>query len=328
MPSPMETESAVVEDSADGALRPSFLIAGERRCGTTFLADLLRRHPDIFLHPKSDKAWFVDDAVRRPDGAGPPWEETHRLEDYLRWFAEAGATPTRTVGEKSADYLFWDPAHARIARLLPGVRLVVLLRDPVARAWSHYWNEIVKRRERLGFEEAVAREEERSGISPWHRYNFSYLARGDYAASLDRLYRHIPPERVLVTVFEELRHRPEPGLAAICRFLGVDDGLRLAPSSEARNANWAVVPRPWAARGPRRRLAEGWGAAADWMAKRLSRDRYRRREWAVRLRAPFFFPARRMRMPPEVERRLRAHFRPRIARLEELLGRRLELWRR
>ena len=325
---PTAAEGAGARKNAPGAVRPAFVIAGERRCGTTFLAALLRRHPEIFLHPKSDKAWFVDDAVRRPDGSAAPWEETHRIEDYLGWFERAGATPAHTVGEKSADYLFWFPAHERMARLLPEVRLVILLRDPTMRAWSHYWNEVVKRRERLDFEEALAREEERLGLSPWHRYNFSYLARGDYAANLDRLHRHFPLERVLIVVLEELRRDPATGLATVCRFLGVDESWRFECSGEARNVNWAVVPRPWVGSGPLRPIAEAWGAAADWTAKRITRDRYRRREWSVRLRSPFFLPARRMRMPPEVERRLRAHFRPRIERLEEMLGRRLQLWPR
>ena len=119
---------------------PTFLIIGERRCGTTALDRWLDAHPDVWLHPHRDSAYFVEQEIvgrtepRDGEVDAGRWEATHDPDAFRARFRDAGAQ--RAVGEKSADHLFWRPAHARIARFAPEARLIVSLRDPVDRAWS------------------------------------------------------------------------------------------------------------------------------------------------------------------------------------------------
>ena len=132
-------------------------------------------------------------------------------------------------------------AHA----LFPQAKLIVLLRDPVRLAYSHYWHERDKKRETLSFEEAIAAEPARLGDdeqrlargeirqSRAHQH-FSYLARGRYAEQLERWWRHYPRERLLVLRFEHLARDPLAVLDRTLEFLGLPsiENVRL----EARNA--------------------------------------------------------------------------------------------
>ena len=212
-------------DHGCGSL-PTFLIVGERRCGTTSLAKWMEDHPDIFMHPKPDMAFFVDDEIvgRREwlDGEidESTWGRTHSKESYAALFAEG--TDRAAIGEKSADYLFWRPSHARIARFLPTAKVIVTLRHPVERAWSHYWNEVGKGRETLSFEEALEQEDDRSRRSAYARNHLSYRTRGYYDESLTDLFAHIPRDRTMVVTLEEAQQRPAELLRQIYTFIGVD----------------------------------------------------------------------------------------------------------
>ena len=87
---------------------PSLVIAGERRCGTTSLANSLSAHPEIFMHSKRDSGYFVDVHIRK-GGPQIDWDATHSIPDYERFFSDATGTNKVVVGEKSADYLFSRP---------------------------------------------------------------------------------------------------------------------------------------------------------------------------------------------------------------------------
>ena len=164
---------------------PDFLIVGAQKAGTTALYAYLRRHPSI---------------------TGPSWKEVSYFDrHYLRgpaWYR--GNFPLRSrgriVGEASPSYLFHPDAAERAAALVPGARVIALVRDPVERAHSHYQHEVALGREPLPFEEALEREEERlagelermradAGYFSHAWWNYTYLARGRYAEQLERWRR-------------------------------------------------------------------------------------------------------------------------------------------
>ncbi|HEY2735182.1 MAG TPA: sulfotransferase, partial [Polyangiales bacterium] len=212
---------------------PTFIIAGERRSGTTSLYAWMKVHPQVYLHDKTDENYFVESELSsrswiagKVDAAR--WEATHDPQGYGGLFAAANGQ--RAIGHKGADLLYWRPAHPRIARFVPEARLVITLRDPVKRAWSQYWNEVGKGREWLGFEQALAHEDARRRTSEYADFHLAYRARGYYETSFEHLFRHVERSRVLVVTVEETRKRPRETLQQIYRFLGVDPelGLELA----------------------------------------------------------------------------------------------------
>ena len=191
---------------------PTFLVIGAMRSGTTSLARYLGVHPDVFMAPEKEVHFFDRHWVRGVD-----------------WYRErfAGATTERAVGEATPAYLHDEAAPARIAEVLPQVKLVVLLRDPVDRAYSHYWLERSLGREPRGFAEAV-----REGPRDPDR---DYLGWGEYLPQLQRFRARFPPEAMLVLLFEEFSEEPRAALRAACRFLDVHD--RFVPPNLGRRIN-------------------------------------------------------------------------------------------
>jgi hypothetical protein len=161
---------------------PHFLVLGAQKAGTTALYAYLRWHPAI-TGPSWKEVSFFD----RHWWRGPAW---YRGQFPLR-------SGTRLVGEASPSYLFHPLAPERVGALVPDARLVALLRDPVARAYSHYQHEVALGREPLSFEDALAAEPERTRgeearlvadarafSRAW--WDHTYVARGLYAEQLER----------------------------------------------------------------------------------------------------------------------------------------------
>jgi len=200
---------------------PTFIIAGAMRCGTTSLNGYLREHPQVAVSQPKEVHFFD---LHYDEG----------LEWYRGHFPEPG--PAVAIGEATPDYLYHQEAVARIAASIPEVKLIVMLRNPVDRAYSHYWHNRSRGRETLGFEAALDAEPGRLAEGPEPRRIFSYADKGRYRAQVERVYATVPPQRVLVRTFEELERNPAAVFVDTCRFLGIDDGFRPANLGEAINA--------------------------------------------------------------------------------------------
>ena len=197
---------------------PDFLVIGAQKAGTTALYAYLRWHPAI---------------------TGPSWKEVSFFDRHW-WRGEAwyrGQFPLGAgeglVGEASPSYLFHPLAPARVRSLLPGAKLVALVRDPVDRAYSQYQHEVALGREPLSFEDALAREDERlrgeverlvadprAFSRAW--WDHSYASRGRYAEQLERWLAVFPREQLLVVRTEDLGERPAETYASILSFLGAE----------------------------------------------------------------------------------------------------------
>ena len=128
---------------------PAFMILGTQRGGTSSLYKYLEGHPDVAASIRKETEYFS-----RRFGEGEAWYRAH--------FPFAIGSGARRLGfEATPDYLFYPPTPQRVARRLPGARFVVLLRDPVERAHSHYLHMVRLGFEDLGFDEALAREADR-----------------------------------------------------------------------------------------------------------------------------------------------------------------------
>ncbi|MEY2567258.1 MAG: hypothetical protein QOE35_1787 [Actinomycetota bacterium] len=176
------------------------------RSGTTSLARYLDAHPDVFLAPTKEVRFFD-----RHHERGLDWYRSH--------FAGAGQHPL--VGEATQTYLYDHDAMQRMAAAVPDARLVAILRDPVDRAYSHYWLNKARDREPLSFEDALAAEPERLARGDLDsRFFYSYVDRGRYVHQIDRLERLYPPGRVHLILFDDLRDRAPDTYAGVLRFLG------------------------------------------------------------------------------------------------------------
>jgi hypothetical protein len=165
-----------------------------------------------------------------------------------RWYRANFRLPHQSdqiTGESSPYYLFHPLAPERVSRDLPECRLIVILRNPIDRAFSHYNHETVLGYEELAFEEALAREagrlegeEERIIGEPGYRSfaheHHAYLARGRYAEQLERWFRHVDRERFLILNSDDLFEEPWNAVSEAQQFLHLEPDL---PSDlSARNA--------------------------------------------------------------------------------------------
>jgi len=194
--------------------RPTFIIGGAPRAGTNFLCHALDRHPDVYVA----KPYMPEPKVFM--GAEQPWAEYARR--YAALFAAAGARTA--LGEKTSYYLENEAACALIRRHLPDVRMLFVVREPVARAYSNYLWTKKNGLESLAFEEAVRLEGRRpSPLPPERDYArpYDYLPRGRYDVFAERWLAALGRTRVLFALYEDLVTKPEPVLARIQAFIGV-----------------------------------------------------------------------------------------------------------
>jgi hypothetical protein len=199
---------------------PSALIIGAQRSGTTSLFQYLARHPDV-LPPLGKEIHYFDFHYAR----GITW---YRGRFPYSYRLRRGALTL----DASPYYLMHPLVPGRAAQLLPEVKLIALLRNPVDRALSHYQHEVRDGRESLSFAEAIDREserlageEERLRSDPdyysYAHHRFSYTRRGLYLDQLRRWVEHFPRSRLLVLQSEWLFRDPAAATAAVQQFLGL-----------------------------------------------------------------------------------------------------------
>ncbi|SDI84467.1 sulfotransferase [Nonomuraea jiangxiensis] len=234
--------------SARARLLPSFLIAGAQRCGTTSLYRALAQHP-LLLKPLLHKGVHYFDVGY---AHGLPWYQAHfPLRASAALLAHRYGTGALAF-ESAPYYLFHPLAGERIAADLPGVKLIVLVRDPVARACSAHAHELARGFETEShFEYAVELEARRlagaeellraepHALHHSHRHH-GYLARGRYADQLDRLEPLIGRERILVLDSHRFFAEPEPVYDRVLEFLGVPH----LGYPEFERHNRRALPRP------------------------------------------------------------------------------------
>jgi hypothetical protein len=245
----------------------AFVIAGTQKGGTTALASYLQAHPEICMSTIKEVHFFDTEEYFASADV-----------DYARYHAHFSPTANaRLRGEATPVYMYWEPAPQRIHRYNPAMKLIMLLRNPVTRAYSHWnWNHEHARGhlDPLPFEQALdAEEARRAEAAPLQSKRFSYIDRGFYSAQILRIWRLFPAGQTLILKSEELQREPQATLARITDFLGV----ARFPSIRLRNLNVRTYGAPMSAEA-RQRLCEvfapgvrnlecmlGWDCA-DWLA--------------------------------------------------------------
>lgn len=196
---------------------PDFLIIGTQKGGTTSLYNYLIQHPQI-LPAAQKEIHFFDLNFER----GLDWYESQFPQDVKG--------QNRVTGEASPYYLFHPLVPPRVKRLFPEVKLIVMLRNPVMRAWSHYNHEVRWGFEKLSFQEAIAGESERLAgevskmllDETYYSYNhqhYTYLSRGIYADQLQQWGDIFPRDRFLILQSEVFYTNPAETLAQTFEFL-------------------------------------------------------------------------------------------------------------
>lgn len=210
---------------------PDYLIAGTKKGGTTSLANWLVQHPGVLrMFPKAQRhksAHYFDCNFTK----SPAWYRSHFPTRQLRTRTARQLGYRPLVGEASPYYMFHPAAADRVKSMLPYAKVIMLLREPVARAYSHYWDRVSTGFEdATTFEGAVAAEPRRladvddarfaePGYAHFSHEHHSYLARGRYAEQLVRWQQLFGPDQLLVLEFERMKTEPDVLLREVLAFL-------------------------------------------------------------------------------------------------------------
>lgn len=273
---------------------PNFLYIGPAKAGSTWIYDVLARHPQIFMAPGKGLYFF-----------------TSHYDQGLDWYRGhfRGADGAVVVGEVSHTYLASAEACGRIAAANPGMRLMVCLREPVQRLFSDYLDGVKNGQITESFEQALERYPELCDGSRYARHLAPYLER-------------FGRQNLHVGIFDELEAAPDRFAARLFAFLGVSP-QPLAPAQRG-----AMLP----AAQPRSRTVVKLAKRASHVARELGLRQLRGRAKTSRvLRSALyrpFEPGEKPRMAPQTQQRLRGEFREELRALDALLGSDfLKLWR-
>lgn len=194
---------------------PDFLIVGAQKAGTTALFTYINAHPKVVNHTgeihffdlnfDQGTKWYKNQFPERPKS------------DYL-------------IGDKSPYYLFHPSVPERVFSLYPNIKIIILLRNPIDRAYSQYWMNIRYETETLSFEEAInaepkrlAGETEKLLLNPGYcsdqHKRFSYLSRGIYVDQIKRWMSFFPSEKILILLSDDLKNNPTHVMNKVFSFL-------------------------------------------------------------------------------------------------------------
>lgn len=276
---------------------PNLFLVGCQKCATTWIHRVLREHPQVFA-PREDELHYFD--IRYADG--PAW--------YERFYAHYRGE--RYAADTTSSY-FRDPAvPARLAQHQPEAHILVCVRNPIDRAFSHYWHEKKKNKIAFEFEELFT------------NYDLfeSWVASGFYARHLARYREHFADEQIMVLLQEDLNRDSRAFVRSIFEFLGVDADF--VPSVVDQPINRATY-RPTQGQIARAYLVDQLAEPVRWVLPKAVRAKLRQRYRGGRYLNEVTSEYERG-MKPQVRDRLREVFAPENERLAGMINRDLGHW--
>lgn len=200
------------------------IVVGAQKAGTTALFDYLSEERGIAVSDVKETHFFDDESQ---NWAAP---------DYGLYHQRFPPADGRVRLEATPIYIYWPNCLERIRAYNPDVRLILVLRDPVERAWSHWRMEYARGAETNPFAWCIREGRQRLFESqPWgHHREFSYVERGFYGEQVEHLLSLFPREQLLVLKAADLQAAPGPVLAEVRAFLGLRP---VAASAEARRVH-------------------------------------------------------------------------------------------
>lgn len=198
----------------------NFLICGAQKAGTSALHAYLSTHPSVHMSAQKELHYFDGEeyfSQRKPD-----------YNFYHSHFQpEKG---NKLIGEATPIYMYWDNAVRRIQQYNPKMKIIIVLRNPIERAYSHWNMERLRDAEELSFYDAIKSESIRAKkCLPLQDRVHSYIDRGFYCKQINKLWRHFGKKNVLALRHDSLLNNPKDTLKTVTDFLNIDPIKDLTP---------------------------------------------------------------------------------------------------
>ncbi|MFB6340654.1 sulfotransferase [Saccharicrinis sp. FJH62] len=194
---------------------PDFMIIGAMKAGTTSLYQYLSGHPDLICSTIKEPSFFS-------------WKHGNGINEYLRYFPGKKKIKEKLVFEASATYLHHPKSAIRIKQLIPNSKLIIILRDPIERAISHFnyyssKTSLFAKNNPLSIENREIRQAFLEDINGAEKeWNKQYCRFSRYGEQIQRFYNLFESNKILVLDFEELQNYPKEILNKISNFLDID----------------------------------------------------------------------------------------------------------
>ncbi len=286
---------------------PDFLLLGAAKCGTTSLHAWLDQHPDILMSNPKEPFFFVRDFEK---GLDSYWEKY-----FNGWKGE------KFIGEASPHNLLVPYVPERIHSVNPDARLIIMVRNPVYRALSHWWMDFCNCVETKGFKEAIEADNRDvfkggavKGFEDYEKLTLTgYLHRGYYAEQLERYFEFFPRTQCKIIFFKDIIEDAKGVTSEICEFIGADplpcDGFDYSEKNKAPELIWQWSPKRIRMNFSKQVLKNfTYHTEGSTVASALKKLR------------------RRPSIVPELKKWLVEHYKPHNRRLEEITGRDLSSW--
>lgn len=206
---------------------PDFIIVGAQKCGTGTFYNNLVEHPSVIPAFVKEVHFFNNNFQK-----GAHWYKAHFPLSPYKYYITHMCKRAFLTGEATPGYIFHPHAPRRISEIIPKVKIIVLVRNPVDRAYSHYHHEVRKRRETLSFEDAIRMEEERlrgefgkimedENYTSFNYFHYSYLLKGIYVDQLKRLSNFFNKEQILILKSEDFFHDHQAVFDRVLKFLNL-----------------------------------------------------------------------------------------------------------
>jgi Sulfotransferase domain len=287
-------------------VRTGFFIAGAAKAGTSALHQLLEKHPCVAMSSVKEPNYFSWDLIEQ-QGLYYHAEEVRSAEEYEKLFRkEAGLLR----GESSVSYLFYPQVPQRLFDYNPQAKIIVLLREPVARAESHYGMDHA-----LGLVDSTLEQVwKNSSDHPKTGLHFQqYFELGLYAKQLQRYYALFPKEQLLVLLHKDLREKRSETIAQLLTFLNLPP-FPLIPEAEEVNtgmrAKLPMIAVLYKNRTFRSVVRKVLGNTLAHQVKRI-----------------FFTRDKQVELPTSLKQQWHGFYQKDIESLERLIGRNLDSWK-
>lgn len=190
---------------------PNFICPGAQKSAITTLYDLLRQHPDVYL-PDVKELHFFDNEENYSKGIS--WYEKE-------FFSEVKGE--KVIGDITPIYMYLDYIPQRIYNALgENIKFIFMLRNPIDRAYSHYWMSYRRGYEKESFEKAIELEKDRIRIGNFEKINFSYVERGFYSNQIKRYIKYFPKKNMKFIIFEDFIKNIPQIMKEIFSFLEIE----------------------------------------------------------------------------------------------------------
>lgn len=237
---------------------PDFFLVGAAKAGTTAIQQALDAHPDVYMSPLKEPNFFSDDIIvstlrddvkqKLEEDNIPEWisggMKTPRWRAYLRdenLYSKLfdPAKPNQKKGEASVSYLYSSNAAENIFKANNQAKIIIILRNPAERAFSHFNME-----QRMGWLQddfTSAFKKYQANLKPQWGKDPLFIAGGLYASQISRFLDVFPKSQILVIIYDEFKKSPDKTLDVIYKFIGVDSTkvnlkIALKKSNEARES--------------------------------------------------------------------------------------------